>query len=346
MLMLRLPLRFAARAAPSHARLATPIVASTLSATRSYRTKADGSASPKKPSAAAQKPTAAKKTTKKAPISKRAEKAAAAKAAYKLMSPEEKAEISAKAKEAKKKEDVKILQAQALSPPRYRQLNVWSVYIKENTTAKKGMGPVSQFIKQLADDFKDLSSREREHYNHLVNEHNAKSLREFQEWLNAHTPTQIKEANAVRSRLRKLLAVKKSKYAPIKDDRLVKRPSSSFFQYHKERFNSGDFRGVTTMDASKDIAAEYRALSASEKKVCLDCLIVFRTTLLTTARRNTKTFLPKTSRDTSKSISKSTGSRSQPTKLSRRTPWPRQRLVLPLLHEKRNELLCVDLPPG
>ncbi|KAI4792278.1 hypothetical protein E4T44_12828, partial [Aureobasidium sp. EXF-8845] len=171
-----------------------------------------------------------------------------------------------KAKEAKKKEDVKILQAQALSPPRYRQLNIWSVYIKENTTAKKNSGPVSQFIKQLADDFKDLSSREREHYNHLVNEHNAKSLREFQEWLNAHTPTQIKEANAVRSRLRKLLAVKKSKYAPIKDDRLVKRPSSSFFQYHKERFNSGDFRGVTTMDASKDIAAEYRALSASEKK--------------------------------------------------------------------------------
>jgi hypothetical protein len=326
MLMLRLPLRFAARAAPTHARLSSPIVASSLSATRSYRTKADGSTSPKKT-------TTAKKPTKKAPISKRAEKAAAAKAAYKLMSPEEKAEISAKAKEAKKKEDVKILQAQALSPPKYRQLNIWSVYIKENTTAKKDMGPVSQFIKQLANDFKDLSSREKEHYNHLVNEYNAKSLREFQEWLNAHTPTQIKEANAVRSRLRKLHAVKKRKYAPIKDDRLVKRPSSSFFQYHKERYNSGDFRGVSTLDASRDIAAEYRALSASERKVCFGCLIVFRTTLLTITRRNTKTFLPRTLRDTSKSISKSTVSRSQPTELSRRTPWLRQRLVLHLQHE-------------
>jgi hypothetical protein len=261
MLLLRLPLRFAARAAPSHACLATPIVASSLSATRSYRTKADGATIPKKT------PAATKKPTKKAPISKKDQKAAAAKATYKALSPEEKAAISAKAKEAKKKEDVKLLQAQALSPPKYRQLNIWSVYIKENTTAKKDMGPVSQFIKQLAGDFKDLSSREREHYNYLVNEYNAKSLREFQEWLNAHTPTQIKEANAVRTRLRKMLAVKKRKYAPIKDDRLVKRPSSSFFQYHKERFNSGDFRGVTTMDASRDIAAEYKALSASEKKV-------------------------------------------------------------------------------
>lgn len=270
MLALRLPLRLAARASPSHARLATPIVASSLAATRAYRTKADDSTTTKK-AATPKKATPAKRTKKAAtPISKKAQKEAAAKAAYKLLTPEEKAEISANAKEAKKKEEIKLLKAQALSPPSYRQLNIWSVYVKEKSTAKTDIGRVSEYIKVLAQEFKNIDSREREHYNHLVNEHNAKSLREFQEWLNAHTPAQIKQANAARRRLRRQLAVKKSQYAAIKDDRIVKQPSSAYFQYHKERILSGDFRGVNTTASSKDIAAEYKALSASEKKVRLD----------------------------------------------------------------------------
>jgi hypothetical protein len=185
------------------------------------------------------------------------------------LSPEEKAEISAKAKEAKKKEEIKLLKAQALAPPRYRQINIWAIYVRENLTAQTNNGPVTSQIKALAQNFKNITSREREHYNHLVNEHNAKSLREFQEWLNAHTPAQIKEANAVRARLRKNLADKKSQYLPIKDDRLVKRPSSSYLLYHSERITSGDFRGVSTPAASKDISVEFKALSASEKKVRL-----------------------------------------------------------------------------
>ncbi|KAI4735468.1 hypothetical protein E4T50_14017 [Aureobasidium sp. EXF-12298] len=272
MLALRLPLRLAARASPSNARLATPIVASSLAATRAYSTKTDDStttkkaATPKK-AATTKKATPAKRTKKAAaPISKKAQKEAAAKAAYKLLTPEEKAEISANAKEAKKKEEIKLLKAQALAPPSYRQLNIWSVYVKEKSTAKTDIGRVSEYIKVLAQEFKNIDSREREHYNHLVNEHNAKSLREFQEWLNAHTPAQIKEANAARRRLRKQLADKKSQYAAIKDERSVKQPSSAYFQYHRERVASGDFRGVNTATASKDIAAEYKALSASEKK--------------------------------------------------------------------------------
>ncbi|KAH0287858.1 hypothetical protein M436DRAFT_45427 [Aureobasidium namibiae CBS 147.97] len=260
MLALRLPLRLAARAAPSHARLASPIVASSLSATREYRTKADGSADTKKPT---------KKTTKKsaAPISKSAQKKADAKAAYKLLSPEEKAEISATAKEAKKKEDIKLLKAQALAPPKYRQVNLWSIYIKENLAGKTGNGQATEHIKALAQDFRNITSREREHLNHLMTEHNAKSLREFQEWLNSHTPAQIKVANQARARLRKLGAEgKKSQFAPIKDARLLKRPSGPYLHYHMDRLASGDFRNVSTIDASKDISVEFKALSASEKK--------------------------------------------------------------------------------
>ncbi|KAG9545918.1 hypothetical protein KCU71_g17180, partial [Aureobasidium melanogenum] len=250
MLVLRLPLRLAARPTPSHARVATPIVASSISATRSYRAKADGSTTtPKK---------------KADPVSKQAQKEAAAKAAYKLLSPEEKAQISARRGEEKKKEEVKLLKTRSLTPPKYRQLNPWSIYVKENS--KSVAGPVSESAKVLAQQFKNMSSIEKEHLNHQVNEHNAKSLREFQEWLSSHTPAQIYEANVARARLRKLTFDTSSKYAPIKDDRLVKRPISSFLQYHNERLNSGDFRGIPAPIASKDIATEFKALTASEKK--------------------------------------------------------------------------------
>ncbi|CAD0097631.1 unnamed protein product [Aureobasidium mustum] len=259
MLVLRLPLRLAARATPSHAPVATPIVAASLSATRSYRTKADDSISP-------EKSTTPKK--KAASVPKKLSKEAAAKATYKLLSPEEKTIISVQAREAKKKDQIKLLKAQALTPPNYRQLNIWSVYIKENT--KTVGGPVSESSKILAQRFKDISSTEREHLNHLANQHNAKSLREFQEWLNRHTPAQIFEANAARARLRRLLVDSKLKYSAIKDERLVKRPLSSYLQYHTERLASGDFRGVSTPVASKDIAREFKALSASERKTYED----------------------------------------------------------------------------
>lgn len=264
MLALRLPLRLAVRAAPSHARLASPIVASSLSAAREYRTKTDGSADTNK---------ATKKTAKKSPdpISKAAQKKADAKAAYKLLSPEEKDEISAKAKEAKKKEEIKLLKAQALTPPKYRASNPWAAYIKEKTAGQSRNGPASEYMKTLAQDFKTISSRDREHLNHLVTEQNAKSLREFQEWLSTHTPAQIKDANVARARLRKLVDPKKAyQFAPIKDARLLKKPAGTYLQYHMERLDSGDFRGVSVANASRDISTEFKALSASEKKVSLE----------------------------------------------------------------------------
>ncbi|KAG9943002.1 hypothetical protein KCU85_g8966, partial [Aureobasidium melanogenum] len=255
MLVLRLPLRLAARPALSHAHVATPIVASSISATRSYAAKADGT-------------TTTPKKKKAAPVSKQAQKEAAAKAAYKLLSPEEKAVIDAKRGEEKKKEEVKLLKTKILTPPKYRQLNPWSVYVKEN--AKSVAGPVSEIAKVLAQQFKSISSIEKENLDHSVNELNAKSLREFQEWLSNHTPAQIYEANVARARLRKLLASTSSKYALIKDDRLVKRPISSYLQYHNERLASGDFRGIPAPDASKTVATEFKAMSATEKQKYVD----------------------------------------------------------------------------
>ncbi|THZ86097.1 hypothetical protein D6C84_02783 [Aureobasidium pullulans] len=262
MLALRLPLRLAARAGPSNARLATPVVASSLSASRSYRTKADGSTTPKKKEAAG---TTVPKN-KAGPISKTAAKEAAAKKAYKLLSPEEQAAISEQAKEAKAKEQIKLLKAKALSPPKNRQLANWAIYVRENAKDRAQGSPVTTVIKQLAEEFRNLSTREKEHLNHQVNEANAKSLREYEEWLHGHTPAEILAANNARLQLRNKLADTGNKYMPIKDDRLVKRARGSWIIFHSERFSSGDFRGIKAGDAAKDIAVEFNALSASERK--------------------------------------------------------------------------------
>ncbi|KAI5250524.1 hypothetical protein E4T43_00289 [Aureobasidium subglaciale] len=271
MLALCLPLRLAARAThPSKARIATPIVTSPLFAARSYATTPEGteSVAPKKRAKKGTESVAPKKPTKKAavPLSKKAQKEAAAKAAYKLLSPEEKAEISTKAKQAKQKEKVKLLKAQALSPPTYRGINSWTIYVKENTAARANGGSAVSVIKQLAEEYKGLDSSQKEHYERLVTEHNAKSLREYQEWLNDHTPAQINAANVARHKLRRELAKSGHKYSPIKDQRLVKRPRGAYLTYHGARLASGEFSGQSIAQSANAIGHEYKALSASEKK--------------------------------------------------------------------------------
>lgn len=58
-----------------------------------------------------------------------------------------------------------------------------------------------------------------------------------------------------------------SKFQPIKDDRLVKQPRSSYLQFAQDRYGSGDFAHMTVAETSKLVAREWKALDASEKKV-------------------------------------------------------------------------------
>lgn len=57
------------------------------------------------------------------------------------------------------------------------------------------------------------------------------------------------------------------KYRNIRDDRQPKRPAVAFFQFLKDKWASGDFKGVQVPDAQKLAKVDYAALSAAEKKV-------------------------------------------------------------------------------
>jgi hypothetical protein len=52
------------------------------------------------------------------------------------------------------------------------------------------------------------------------------------------------------------------------DDRKVKAVAGPYPQFFGDRYRSGDFKGISVTDASRLVAAEWKALSAAEKKVC------------------------------------------------------------------------------
>jgi hypothetical protein len=55
--------------------------------------------------------------------------------------------------------------------------------------------------------------------------------------------------------------------ARLVDERVPKRPASGFSQFVKDRHATGDFKGIKVTDSLKMISEEWKALSASEKKV-------------------------------------------------------------------------------
>lgn len=100
------------------------------------------------------------------------------------------------------------------------------------------------------------------------------SKRQYNEWVQQHTPEQIRTANAARYKLR-LLENKKpgriSKFRAIEDDRQVPLPiASPYTLYSMERYESGDYKNIAFKDVGKLIGQEWKSLGESEKQVSLD----------------------------------------------------------------------------
>lgn len=89
----------------------------------------------------------------------------------------------------------------------------------------------------------------------------------FKKWLGTHTPDQIRLANNARTQLKR--KYKKHGLAPIPDSRLPKRPIIARSFFLKDRYATGELKGIPFGDAAKLIAREWTALSASERKVRL-----------------------------------------------------------------------------
>lgn len=73
-------------------------------------------------------------------------------------------------------------------------------------------------------------------------------------------------ANKARKALKRLTK-KTNAFPPLRDERLVKGPVSSYMRFNNERMNSGDYKLMKLRERSVLIAKEWRELGASEKKV-------------------------------------------------------------------------------
>lgn len=86
----------------------------------------------------------------------------------------------------------------------------------------------------------------------------------YEAWVRSYTPLQIREANSARRALARD-PTRKTRLFLIKDDRLVKRPTSPFLMFSKENSSGADFKDMAS--AQVDAAKKWHSLSESEKEV-------------------------------------------------------------------------------
>ncbi|KAL9636623.1 MAG: hypothetical protein Q9164_002702 [Protoblastenia rupestris] len=170
---------------------------------------------------------------------------------------------------------LKQLTVTALSPPGNTPNTAWKVYsteflhLKKDTTASKAS--FTTMMPEAAANFKAFEPEQLEHYNHLANQNVAKDEKAYRQFIESHTPLEIYNANIARASLQRLglkegAKQKSSKWKPLRDERQVKRPATSYNLFYVDRMKSGDMKGIKVEIASGMIAREWKALPAEEKK--------------------------------------------------------------------------------
>ncbi|KAJ5794199.1 High mobility group superfamily [Penicillium paradoxum] len=157
------------------------------------------------------------------------------------------------------------LKVTALTPPKKLPPNFFSLAIAEKISEMKDLGQYKpgEAFTIAATQAKSLSAQDEERLKAQAEKNRAANTAAYKAWIQSHTPLQIKEANAARRFLSRLV---KKDYRNITDDRLVKAPSSRYALYLKERLSSGEYQAQTQKEAFGAIAKTWNELAESEKE--------------------------------------------------------------------------------
>ncbi|KAN0117406.1 hypothetical protein V8E51_003383 [Hyaloscypha variabilis] len=238
---------------------------------RCYATATKAASKPKATTAKTAKPAVAKKAVKK-PVKKLAKKKVVKKLKAKPKGRPKKILTPEEAKKAAARQVVKEQKAKALSPPKNLPQTAWTVLASEWAKAHPE-GKPSPLIGASAK-YKSLSPAELEQYNHVANQNKAANAIAYKQWVESHTPEQIRLANNARTQLRTKDPL--HTWKPIHDDRRPKRPSTPMVFFAKERYASGDLKGIPLGDNSRLVSREWAALSPSDRKAYEDLAIADR----------------------------------------------------------------------
>lgn len=181
--------------------------------------------------------------------------------------------LTEKQKEARAKtaasQKIKTLRATALlKAPKGLPSTAWQVLHTEQSRGKTNVSIVAS-AKEASSKYKSLTPEERERLNHTANENKAKNETAYKQWLSSFTAKQIKEANTARLALKRQSKSSggHKQYQRLQDDRLVKPPMSAYAYFFTERNASGDMNGMKIAEIGGLLGKEWKALSASSKKV-------------------------------------------------------------------------------
>ncbi|KAF7590942.1 hypothetical protein BBP40_002194 [Aspergillus hancockii] len=176
--------------------------------------------------------------------------------------------LTEKQKEAKKaraaKEHIKDLKKIALQEPKRLPDRPWNLAVMSKLPeAQKTHEKQADAFKAAAELAKSLTQEEEQSINARATSNKEANADAYTKWINGYTPSQIKEANAARTRLSKLT---NKRYTLIRDERLVKRPLTAFVLFYKERFDQGDFKHMSIRDISARVTEEWKGMTETEKE--------------------------------------------------------------------------------
>ncbi|TKX20004.1 hypothetical protein C1H76_7888 [Elsinoe australis] len=234
--------------------------------TRKATTKTKAPAKAKQPSKTATLKAAAKQRAVERAAKSKAKKA---EQAAKKREREKQKRAKAKAQTTSSGLTVKELKAQALAPPKVASSSAWIVFyagrVRNNPSAVRGAGGVTQVVKDVKREYDNLSSSEKESYERRAKEEKADSEREYKRWVEGHGAEDIRKANVARAQLRRLKIRGAKQYKPIQDERALKKPISAYLRFNKERFQSGQHRG-SVPEQAKESGRVWKELGDHEKK--------------------------------------------------------------------------------
>lgn len=104
-----------------------------------------------------------------------------------------------------------------------------------------------------------------QHYNHIANQNKADNAKAYRTWIESFAPEVIRKANKSRHTLTGLGV--KGFVKRLQDDRQVKRAPAAHQFFMKDRYASGDMRGIRTAEALRQILKEWKDLGEADKQV-------------------------------------------------------------------------------
>ncbi|KAJ5985206.1 hypothetical protein N7522_012402 [Penicillium canescens] len=173
-------------------------------------------------------------------------------------------------KEAKElrqhKDHIKQLKQTALEVPKGLLENYFFIALHEKINEIKGQYPTQREAVQAAAEMLKPVPNEAK-YRAQAEENKAANKASYEDWLNSHTPLQIKKANIARLSLTRIEGKPHSKrWTLIQDERLVRRPSSAYTFYCTEGLKSSDNQHMPVRERISVIAGEWKAMSEAEKE--------------------------------------------------------------------------------